>query len=410
MLGDNAPVLADYDAIRIGMNLDRTPDRTGYHRVLVVVEAHQAGLRDRCRHRVESIEPAGIGNELRSLRLEHLPDRLLGQLRMAMRLGVGDAFIEQPSVHLVVGLEPQPWREEALTDEPDLVLDLTLLPARCRRAGDRIDKVMTAHLQEAAIVEAILADEDRLHCGLHVVVDAASAGSLEQGEGAVVRIEHHLLRLARIGAHEQHATVAEPDVGNFYDHRRAAQQDDFVAPVELVGFAGSEAQWDVGCCRRLPVLLGPSSGIAAHGIVAAVIAAPAQFLENPDQRQLLAGSLGRVPCQQFVEIRRPPPQLRPGLDRALVLECGLARAKHLADRIPGHLQVPRDLPDRLALDEMLAPNPANRLHRQHASPARFESEASSATGQTSGGQFWTPIPRPRGALPHEECYWRTSRR
>jgi hypothetical protein len=48
---------------------------------------------------------------------------------MVMRFGVGDALIEQPGVHLVVGLEPQPGREEALTHEPDLVLDLTLLPA-----------------------------------------------------------------------------------------------------------------------------------------------------------------------------------------------------------------------------------------------------------------------------------------
>jgi hypothetical protein len=63
-------------------------------------------------------------------------------------LGVGDTFIEQPSVHLVIGLEPQPRCEEAFTDEPDLVLDLTLLPARCRCAGDRIDEVMTAHLRE----------------------------------------------------------------------------------------------------------------------------------------------------------------------------------------------------------------------------------------------------------------------
>src|SRR4029453_3885132 len=53
---------------------------------------------------------------------------------MAMRFGIADAFIEQPGAHLVVALEPQPGREEALTDEPDLVLDLTLLPARCRRA------------------------------------------------------------------------------------------------------------------------------------------------------------------------------------------------------------------------------------------------------------------------------------
>src|ERR1700676_4900876 len=141
MLSDDPPVLADYDAIRIGMNLDRTPDRTGRHRVSIVVEAHQAGLRDRCRHRVESIEPAGIGNELRPLRLEHLPDRLLGQLRMAMRFGVGNAAVGEPSIHLVVALEPQARREEPLADKSYLVLDLTLLPAGGRRAGHRIDEV-----------------------------------------------------------------------------------------------------------------------------------------------------------------------------------------------------------------------------------------------------------------------------
>jgi hypothetical protein len=59
-LSYDSPVLADYDAIRMGMNLDRTPDRTDRHRVSIVVEAHQAGFRDRCRHRVEFIEPAGI--------------------------------------------------------------------------------------------------------------------------------------------------------------------------------------------------------------------------------------------------------------------------------------------------------------------------------------------------------------
>jgi len=33
--------------------------------------------------------------------------------------------------------------------------------------------------------------------------------------------------------------------------------------------------------------LGPSPGVAAQRIVAAVIAAPAELLEDPDQRQLL---------------------------------------------------------------------------------------------------------------------------
>jgi hypothetical protein len=53
---------------------------------------------------MEAVEPAGIGKEFRPLRLEHLPDRLVG----AMRLGVGDAFVEKPSVQFVKVLEPQP--------------------------------------------------------------------------------------------------------------------------------------------------------------------------------------------------------------------------------------------------------------------------------------------------------------
>src|SRR3954453_17433597 len=103
---------------------------------------------------------------------------------MAMRLGVGDAFIEKPGIQLVKALEPQPRREEALAHERDLVLDLTLLPARCRRARDRLDQEVAAHLQEAAIVEASLADEDRLHRRLHVVVDAALQAPLNNANAA----------------------------------------------------------------------------------------------------------------------------------------------------------------------------------------------------------------------------------
>jgi hypothetical protein len=41
-------------------------------------------------------------------------------------------------------------------DDPDLVLDLTLLPARRRHAGHRFNEVVAAHLQEAAIVRRCL--------------------------------------------------------------------------------------------------------------------------------------------------------------------------------------------------------------------------------------------------------------
>ena len=118
---------------------------------------------------MESVEAAAIGNELGPLFLEDLPDRPVGPFGMGMRLGPGDAFVHQPGVQLVVALDPQPRREEALADEADLVLDLALLPARRRRAGDGLDEMMRAHLEEAAIVLPVLADEDRLHRRLHVM-------------------------------------------------------------------------------------------------------------------------------------------------------------------------------------------------------------------------------------------------
>ena len=96
---------------------------------------------------------------------------------MGMHLGVSDTFVGQPGVQLIIGLDPQAWREEALPHQTDLVLDLTLLPARRRRAGHRINQMVAAHLQEASIILTILADEDRLHRRLHVVVDAARAGA-----------------------------------------------------------------------------------------------------------------------------------------------------------------------------------------------------------------------------------------
>jgi hypothetical protein len=50
-----------------------------------------------------------------------------------------------------------------------------------------------------------------------------------------------------------------------------------------------------------------------------------------------------------------------------------------------------DLLDRLALDEVLAPNTRNRFHNQHPY-ARFELKWEAYDSHTSGGQFWTPIP------------------
>ena len=138
----------------------------------------------------------------------------------------------------------QPRREQVLARVADLVLDLTLLPARRRRARRRLDQVMRAHRQKAAVEAALLADEHRVDRRRHVVVDAAPAHAAKQAEGVVVRVEHHLLGLARIGPHQEHPAVAEPDVGDLDRRRHPAEHHHLVRPVELIGLARREPQRD----------------------------------------------------------------------------------------------------------------------------------------------------------------------
>jgi hypothetical protein len=204
--------------------------------------------------------------------------------------------------------------------------------------------MMRAHLQEAAIVLAILTDEDRLHRGLHVVVDAAPTGAFEEGERPFVGVKHHLLGLARIDAHEHHAAVAETNMRDLHDRRHAVHDDDLVAPVELVGFARCEGQWDVGVGRRARVRLSPRAGITANGVVAAPIAERMPFLENPDQGQPLSRRRFGVRRQQPIEVLFPPPQLRARLHLALVGKRGLIRPQDLTNRIARQPQVASDFP------------------------------------------------------------------
>jgi hypothetical protein len=168
---------------------------------------------------MESIEAAAIGNELRPLLLEDFPDRPIGPLRMGVGPRPGQAFVKQPGVQFVAALEPQPRREEALAHEADLVLVPHPSPSPTPGCRDGIDEMVRAHLEEAAIVLAILADEDRLHRRLHVVVDAPPAGALEERERPFVGVEHHFLRLPRIGAHEHDPAMAEAEMRDLHDRR-----------------------------------------------------------------------------------------------------------------------------------------------------------------------------------------------
>ena len=131
---------------------------------------------------------------------------------------------------------------------------------------------MRAHLQETPIVLSVLADEHRIDSRFHIVINPARAGALEEREGALVRVEHHLLALARIGANEHHPAMAEPHMRDLQGGRHAVDQRDLVGPVELVGLARRKAQRDIGVSRRACALLPPGDRIPPDRRVAASVA------------------------------------------------------------------------------------------------------------------------------------------
>src|SRR3984885_8187763 len=206
-----------------------------------------------------------------------------------------------------------------------------------------------------------------------VVVDSALAGALEECERPVVRVEHHLLGLARIGAHEHHPAVAETDMRDFQSRRRAVHHHDLVAPVELVGFARRKRQRNVGARRLAGVFAAPSPGVASHGVVAALVAKPPQLLEQPDQRQTLARRRLRVLRQHPIDLALPATEFGARLNLSLVGKRRLPRTNDPANRIPRDLQIAGNLPNRFPAPQMRAPYPANRLHNQHPPPPASES-------------------------------------
>src|SRR5271166_1180882 len=120
MFRDDASVLANGHPIRVRMDLDRPANSAGVHRVFVVVDAHEAGLRHRGWQRVEAIETAAIRDEVWPLLLEYLPHGLIRPFRMGMPLGVSNTFVGQPGVQLIVGFDVKAWREETFPNETDL--------------------------------------------------------------------------------------------------------------------------------------------------------------------------------------------------------------------------------------------------------------------------------------------------
>jgi len=74
---------------------------------------------------------------------------------------------------------------------------------------------MAGERQKTAVELAFLTAQDRVHYGLGVIVNHPDRHALEESEGAVVGVEHHLLRFAGIGAKVRLAAVREAKVRSY---------------------------------------------------------------------------------------------------------------------------------------------------------------------------------------------------
>ncbi len=241
------------------------------------------------------------------------------------------------------------------------------------------------------------AQQDRLHRGLHVVVDPARAGPAKERNGPVVRVEPNLLALARIGAHEHHPAVAQADMRDLHYHRRTRHHHHLVAPVELVRLPRRKAQRHIGRRRhRRPPAL-PAARIAPHRIVAAAIAKAAQRLEHAHQRQPLTARPTRILREQTIQLAPPRAKLGLRLLATFVAELRRARAQDFPHHLPRHTKPTADRLDRQTLYLMPPTDLPDRLHHQHPKHDPRISESQREPLQQRG-PFWTPITPPRGSF------------
>ena len=127
---------------------------------------------------MEAVKGPDIGNQAGVLSLEDFPDCLIAHLGMFVCLGISNAAIFKPCIEFGIGLVLRARHKVPAADHADLVLNLTLLPARRRGAGNRFHQIVTAHLLEPPVIGPILANKDRIHRRLHVVINTARTNGI----------------------------------------------------------------------------------------------------------------------------------------------------------------------------------------------------------------------------------------
>ena len=186
-----------------------------------------------------------------------------------------------------------------------------------------------------------------------------------EGERLVVGVEHQLLGLAEVGAHERHPAVRQLHVRRLDHQRQTLQRDRLVAPVELIRLARRKAHRHKRLRRNPRSFVPPRLDEPVHAVVRAVIAAPAQLLEQPLRRPPLTPRQLGFLLKHLAQNRDPLAELRHRLHAAFVFELGLLAADHPCAPSPAIPQAPHDLLDRQTLLKIGATDLADQVHADH---------------------------------------------
>lgn len=134
-----------------------------------------------------------------------------------------------------------------MTSILDVLLDLSLLPARRRIAELRFVEIVAGQRHEADFDIAFLAATDLVDSCAHIVVDAALWHTAQNAEGMVVGVEQHLVRLQKVGPNDEGAAVAELRMGHLQLGTLVPDDRPVFRPVEREGFSNAVHQSGLWC-------------------------------------------------------------------------------------------------------------------------------------------------------------------
>jgi len=204
------------------------------------------------------------------------------------------------------------------------------------------------------------------------VVDATPGDATHRRERAGVRVEQHLVPLARVGHEPEGPRGAQLQVRDLHAVVDAANHQTLFAPVELERLAKFEGQRHEGIGgHRLTFTLAPRTHKVGDAAVAARVALGLDLRVQRARRAPLMSRAVRVDLERLLDRVVERGELARRFTAPIPRLLQHRRLQPLAHRVTRQTRQPHDLPNRPLLAEIHPLDLANHGHGDHSfSPAQ----------------------------------------